>query len=168
VPSTPNSTRGPAQLAERLAASRRALLAAGKGLTDAAARSRPAADEWSVLEVLAHLVDTDYHYAQEALAMRDHRPHMLVPFDDAAWKRDHPDVNERRLADVLTALAESHASVLQQVALMSDDDLDVAGRHPRGIPYTVRDVFLRLPPHDENHAKQIEAIVAAIRSKGLT
>jgi hypothetical protein len=115
-----------------------------------------------VLEVLAHLIDCDHHYASEALAMRDQRDHMLVHFDDGAWKAQHGRIRETPLAGILATLAVSHASVLDLLRSMSDEDLDKSGRHPRGIPYTVRNVFLRWPQHDENHTRQIEEILASI------
>jgi uncharacterized damage-inducible protein DinB len=118
--------------------------------------------EWSVLEVLAHLVATDHHYVSEALAMRDKPGHMLVHFDDAAWKSEHENIRDMPLAGVVESLTESHATVLRHLQTMSDADLDTLGTHPRGIPYTVRDVFLRLPQHDENHTRQIQEIVAAL------
>jgi len=145
-----------------LKASRSALLHAASNVTSEIAILRPAEGEWSVLEVLAHLVDTDYHYATQALAMRDNPHHMLVHFDDKAWKQEHADIRETSFANVLALLSESHASVLYHLASMSDDDLDSPGRHPRGIPYTVRNVFLRYPQHDEDHTRQVQEILATI------
>jgi hypothetical protein len=151
----------PADLAATLRASRRVLLQTASGVTPESAVKRPADGEWSVIEVLAHLIDTDYHYAAQAVAMRDKPPHMLAYFNDGAWKEEHANVRELALVDVLARLDESHNAVLRQLASMSAEDLDAPGLHPRGIPYTVRDVFLRLPAHDENHTRQIEEIIAS-------
>ena len=123
---------------------------------------RPAAGEWCVLEVLAHLVDCDYHYAAEATAMSDGPNHMLVYFDDNAWKAEHGNIRETAFAEILASLAASHEYVLGLLASMSEADLDLPGLHPHGIPYTVRNVFLRWPQHEENHTRQIEEILAAI------
>ena len=152
----------PEDLAEALKASRSALLDAASSVTPERAVLRPADSEWSVLEVLAHLVDVDYHWVTQALAMRDNPRHMFVGFDDAAWKQEHAGIRETPLADILALLHESHQAVLYHLASMSDDDLDAPALHPRGIPYTVRDVFLRYPAHDENHTRQIEEILASI------
>ena len=150
------------ELAETLGASRRALLRSAAYLTSDRAVLRPADSEWSVLEVLAHLIDTDYHYAAQAVAMRDTRDHLLVHFDDNLWKREHAHIRDIPLTDVLSSLEASHETVLLDVLAMTDADLDAPGLHPRGIPYTVQHVFLRLPQHDENHTRQIEEILAAI------
>jgi hypothetical protein len=126
-----------------LSASRVALLDAAADVTPETAVLRPAGGEWSVLEVPAHLVDVDYHWATQALAMRDNPQHMFVGFDDAAWKAEHAAIREVPLPQVIALLEESHASVLYHLASMSADDLAAPGLHPRGIRYTVRDVFLR-------------------------
>ena len=151
-----------ADLTETLKASRGALLAAAYGVTHERAVMRPSEGEWSVLEVFAHFVDCDYHYALQALAMRDNPNHMLVHFDDVVWKAEHADIRDTPFANIVARLHESHESVLYHLASMSDDDLDSPGLHPRGIPYSVRQVFLRYPQHDENHTRQIQEILAAI------
>jgi hypothetical protein len=151
-----------AELAELLKTTRRAILQQVAGLSHERAVTRPSQGEWCVLEVLAHFIDTDYNYTAEALAMRNGPNHMLVYFDDTAWRQKHAGIRETPVAEILASLAVSHEHVLGILASMSDDDLDAPGLHPRGIPYTVRDIFLRLPIHDENHARQVEEIVAAI------
>jgi hypothetical protein len=150
------------ELIEALRLSRQVLLQAASGVTAKQAILRPSDGEWSVLEVLAHLVNVDYHWATQALAMRDNPSHMFVGFNDTIWKQEHADICKTPLVDVFALLAESHEAVLYHLASMSEEDLDGAGRHPRGIPYTVRDVFLRYPPHDENHTRQIAEILASI------
>ena len=151
-----------AELAELLKTTRRALLQRAVGLTHVRAATRPSDGEWCVLEVLAHFIDTDYHYAAEAKAMRNRPDHMLVHFDDEAWKASHAAICETPFEEILASLAASHEYVLGLLASMSDDNLDAPGLHPRGIPYTVRNVFLRWPQHDENHTRQIAEILAAI------
>ena|SRR6185436_17027009 len=150
------------ELAEKLRASRRALLQAVFSASPEAALIRPIEGEWSVLEVLAHLVDTDLHYTEQALAMRADSGQVMVYFDDAAWKRDHAQVRETPLSDVLARLEESHEAMQRHLASMTNEELNAPALHPRGIPYTVGNVFLRLQPHDENHTRQIEQILAAI------
>jgi uncharacterized damage-inducible protein DinB len=131
------------------------------GLADEALRTRPDAEEWSIVEVLAHLPDVDHHWLAQALAIPDDPEHLFVHFDDDRWKRDHPDVRGEPVDAVLQAMHVAHDIVLTSLTQLSDADLQRTARHPRGIPYTVRDVFLRYPVHDDNHAEQI----AGIRSR---
>ena len=155
-------------LPDTLKASRHALLAAADGLPREWWGERPGADEWSVLEVVAHLEGVDQHWLAQALAMRDNPGHLFVHFDDTAWKAAHEGVRWQPPEEVLAKIDASHRAVLSALAGMSEADLDRPGLHPRGIPYTVRDVFLRFPPHDEGHRRQIEEIRSALaRSAGL-
>src|SRR6187200_318158 len=103
-----------------LEASRSALLLAASGVTPERTAQRPGDGEWSVLEVLAHLIDCDYHYGAEAQAMRETPDHMLVHFDDGAWKAEHGNIRQTPLAEVLASLAASHEYVLGLLASMSD------------------------------------------------
>jgi uncharacterized damage-inducible protein DinB len=150
-----------AELIERIRDGRGRLLEETLGLSDETLRTRPDAEEWSVIEVLAHLPDVDQHWLAQALAIRDHPEHLFVHFDDDRWKREHPDVRSAPLSSVLQAMQAAHDTVLATLAQLDSADLERTARHPRGIPYTVLDVFLRYPVHDENHANQI----AGIRSR---
>jgi uncharacterized damage-inducible protein DinB len=146
------------ELIERIRNGRRRLIEQTGDLSDEALRTRSDTEEWSVIEVLAHLPDVDRHWLAQALAIRDNPDHVFVHFDDDRWKRGHPDVRSEPLAAVLQSMQAAHEAVLATLAQLDDDDLQRTARHPRGIPYTVRDVFLRYPAHDENHANQIAGI----------
>jgi len=104
------------------------------------------------------MVDVDDFYLGQALLLREQPGVRFSHFDDSAWKRAHPLPDEFELTDVLARLAASHERVLAAAAALTDEELARPGVHPRDIPYTVRHVLLRFPPHDENHRQQIEAI----------
>lgn len=145
-------------LTERIRAGRKHLLDQISGLADEALGRRPEEGEWSVVEVLAHLPDVDRHWLEQALLIRDNPDHIFVHFDDERWKRNHPAVRQIPLDVILRAMQGTHEAVLETLLRMTESDLARTARHPRGIPYTVRDVFLRYPAHDRNHAEQITAI----------
>lgn len=147
------------ELVKVISAARRELLTVALTCPPALVARRPTSDEWSVLEVVAHLIDVDYHYLGQALAARRNPGHAFQYFDDATWKAERPDILRIPLAEVLANLDRSHRTVLGALESISDAELDVSVQHPRGIPYTVRDVFLRFASHDANHAKQIEEIL---------
>jgi uncharacterized damage-inducible protein DinB len=151
------------ELIEALQRSRASLLAVVAGLDDTAAAVRPTDDEWSVIEVLAHLVDTDYFYLGEALAAAATAGHHFRYFDDEAWQATHPEVRRLPLDAVLSSLAVSHRAVIDSVQRTPDDRPAQACIHPRGIPYTAGDAVHRLAPHDENHEQQLRQIIEAIR-----
>jgi uncharacterized damage-inducible protein DinB len=145
-------------LADRLRDARADLLRQLDGLSPALLRQRPGDDTWSIIEVLAHLADVDYHWLGQAEAIRRDPSHLFLYFDDEQWKRDHPDVRFVPVPEVMHRLEQSHATVVHTLAGLTSAELQRAGRHPRGEPYTVREVFLRYPAHDQNHAAQIRAI----------
>ena len=126
--------------------------------------TRPEPQDWSILEVLAHLIDVDYFYLGQALAMRNHDDHHFKYFDYEAWKLQNPDIPTASLEEVIALLGRSQAVVLDTLSTLSDEELAHPGQHPRGIAYTVRDVFLRFPTHDDNHREQILGILAGLES----
>ena len=150
------------QLASAIRAARARLLAACAGLTDEAQRLRPSEDEWSIIEVVAHLADVDLHWLGQALAIRDNAQHVFVHFDDEHWKAEHPDVRQQPIDQILESTRAAHETVLRTLSDLSDADLRRSAKHPRGMPYTVGDVFLRYPRHDDHHVEQIAAIRARI------
>src|SRR6266498_3790555 len=118
-------------------------------------RQRPSNTDWSILEVLSHLVDVDYFYLGEALAMKNQANYGFRYFDDEDWKRRHPTVPKETVAEILVRLQESQQAVLEALKDMSVEDLARQGKHPRGISYSVGQVFLRFLSHDANHENQI-------------
>jgi uncharacterized damage-inducible protein DinB len=152
-----HSIGGP-ELATHLRATRAALLNQIEGLTDTELRQCPPNGDWSIIEVLAHLVDVDVHWLAQAQAIHRDPAHLFIHFDDERWKREHPEVRLTPHLELVQRLAASHRTVVDTLAALTPQDLARPGRHPRGIPYTVRDVFLRYPAHDQGHTAQIEAI----------
>jgi uncharacterized damage-inducible protein DinB len=151
-------------LAEELQRERAALLRQAAGLDASLLRLRPADEDWSIIEVLAHLIDVDRHWLAQALALRDDPRHVFVPFDDDRWKREHSEVRTAGIATIRQALDASHREVVETVAALAPAELLRAGIHPRGHAYTVAAVFERFPAHDRNHAQQIAAIRERLRA----
>mgnify|MGYP006286276369 CR=1 FL=1 len=148
-------------LLHRLEAGRRELLEACLGLTDEQLRLRPSADDWSVLEVLAHLPDVDRNWLANVQMMLTQDSPTLPGFDDAAWKAAHAHVNQQPAAEVFADLRASHAEALAGVGALTDADLARTGIGRRG-SLTVKELITRYSGHDANHANQIREIRAAI------
>jgi hypothetical protein len=104
------------------------------------------------------MIDVDDFYLGQALLLRDLPGAAFSYFDDEGWKVVHPSPDGFEFDDVLRRLDASHQRVLDATMQFSDEELTRPGVHPRGIPYTMRDVLLRFPAHDENHRRQIAAI----------
>ena len=149
-------------LVDQLKSTRARFLEAVQDVSDAEAKQRPAGDEWSIIEVLAHMIDVDDYYLGQASQVRDQPGAAFTYFDDAAWKLAHPSPEEFELKVVLQELNASHQRVLAGAAALTSEDLRHLVVHPRGIPYTARDILLRFSPHDDNHRKQIIVLRKAL------
>jgi len=150
------------RLTKELRSARRQLLREIAGVADETLRRRGTEAEWCIVEVLAHLVDVDRHWLAQALAIRDDPRHLFAHFDDAKWKAEHPDAQALPLRRLLSDLESSFRQVVETLKRLSAEELERAGRHPREVAYRVRDVFLRYPAHDRNHARQIRTILEAV------
>ncbi len=72
------------EVRSRLVSSRFQLLEIVRDLSLGAVATRPEPREWSILEVLAHMIDVDYFYLGQAMAMKDHEAYLFQYFDDDA------------------------------------------------------------------------------------
>jgi uncharacterized damage-inducible protein DinB len=136
--------------------SRTRLLKSIEGMDEEATKQRPAAEEWSVIEVLAHMAAVDDSYLGQALAARESPGIVFKYFNDDGWKAAHPGPDDFALPRVLSDLRASHQRVIAEASALTAEELAHPCIHPRGIPYTVRDILARLPAHDANHQRQIE------------
>jgi len=80
-----------------------------RGLSDAKARWRPAPAEWSVKQVVGHLLDTERVFAFRALWLARGDTQALPGFDQDAWMQ-HTDFDAQPLADLLAEWAHCRAS----------------------------------------------------------
>src|SRR5512134_865923 len=82
------------------------------GFSAGEARARPAADAWSIVEVVAHLLDEEREDFRPRLDLVLHRPHETwAPIDPAAWVTAR-GYNDRELGATLSAfLAEREHSL---------------------------------------------------------
>jgi len=148
----------PNELVEELRNARQQLLREAEGLPVSLLRKQPSRNEWSIIEILAHLIDVDYYYLSQALTIRDDPGHMFVYFDDERWKAEHFRVLEEPIDQILRRLRESHDAVQRAVSQLTEDELQTVGAHPTRGTYTVRDALLRFPTHDRNHAEQVRSV----------
>jgi uncharacterized damage-inducible protein DinB len=156
-----------AEVVDAIREAHAALLATVEGGPPARLTQSPPG-EWSVAEVLSHLVDVDYYYLSEALATCAQARRSFQYFDDETWKAQHPDARTEPVPSIIARLRASNATVLAAVAALPEVLLATPAVHPRGIPYTVRDILLRLPNHDANHVEQMRSILAGAGRRRLS
>jgi uncharacterized damage-inducible protein DinB len=137
---------GPAKIARAVAGLRRSQL-----------RKRPATGKWSIIEILGHLVDTEFTYGYRNRLSLGESGSQILGYDQAVWVREF---NYRR------SDPKPH---LEQMRVMREATLDLVTRMPRkswkrygmhserGRQTVQRNLEL-IAGHDLNHLDQILAI----------
>ena len=137
-------------LAERLRAVPADFRAAVITLDDRALHHRPAAGEWSPIEVLGHIIDKMEAWTTrvERIAAED-RPLLLI-YDQDASVRDH-GYQERPLQELLDKLTRASNHFAEAVERLPAAGLDREGVHEESGPMTLRQCILApldsLPGH---------------------
>ena len=126
-----------------------------EGLSDEQAAFKASAEDWSVLEVLRHVVGSKRGVARRCSVLA--RGEASASFEPADEVGSFPSLSEAR-----AALDAGHRELLASVrAPTPDANVDVTFDHPFFGPLNCREwaVFQRV--HDGDHAGQIEKIKAA-------
>lgn len=115
------SRRSAAQISERVAAGFHALEEFLDGVSEADARARPMAEEWTIQEVVDHLVETHRPSVVELRELLANRRPTGGPIP-AALQSAHPMA--RRWTDLLNDLTRVQAEAVEAVAAAPDTPTD--------------------------------------------
>jgi hypothetical protein len=140
-----------------------ALVELTAGASDAALDYRIAPEEWSVREVLAHLVDDEMYVMRLRLEriVKEDAPH-LAPHDERRW---HANRNTSRdaLNELLGDFAVQRAASLNIIEMLRESDWAREGYQPEYGTFTADGWLGRWVDHDTLHLRQIEETLAAYR-----
>jgi len=116
---------------------------------------RPAPEEWSGNEVMAHVVDAGRHFGDQVIAILDGRPH-AVP----SRERSAP---ERRAAGEWMTILRQDRDVLFEHVRRADPQERLGAMIEHGMfgPLNWREILLFTRLHDLDHAGQLQKIVTA-------
>jgi hypothetical protein len=119
---------------------------------------RPAPEEWSGNEVMAHVVDAGRHFGDQVIAILDGRPHALPSREQSA--------PQRRPAGEWVTILQRDRDVLFERALRADPQtgLDAMIEHGMFGPLNWREILLFTRLHDLDHAGQLQKIVTAFEA----
>ena len=153
-----------AEIEALVEAGHEALLRAIDGLTDAQSKFKPAPDEWSVLELMAHVVTAKQIVGVLCGAMaKGQLPPGFGPPLEAAAAQDGVTVSRfETLAQARTAAGDAHAALLKFVRSADGPvNAEMTFRHFVFGALNCREwaAFQRL--HDDDHRPQIDKIRAA-------
>jgi len=149
----------PAEVAETTASAVRSLLTdAGPDL-----KRRPAAGEWSVLELVGHLVDAEIVMSGRYrwTISQDQPP--LLGYDQDRWvaRLRHNESQPEELLAVFSALRTANLRLWRQ---STAEDRDRVAMHSERGPETYGLMFRLLAGHDRFHLNQMRDTLRAVRA----
>ena len=148
----------PGEVIDKVRAAMADLRRAAAAVPAARFDERPAPEEWSGNEVMAHVVDANRHFGDQVVAILDGRPRDAAPRD-----RQEPG---RHTADEWSAILERERDALFARVLRADPNAGLGETIEHGMfgPLNWREILLFTRLHDLDHVGQLQKIAAALGS----
>jgi DinB superfamily len=130
-------------------------------LPDAALDFRPAPTEWSVRELLAHLVDDEMYVMRLRLEriIKEDNP-QLTPHDEQKWYASRNTTRDA-LGELLVDFAVQRAASLGIIGMLRESDWAREGVQPEYGRFTAEGQLAMWAEHDTTHLRQIDATLKA-------
>jgi hypothetical protein len=124
-------------------------------------RWRPAPEEWCLLEVVGHLIETEERgfAGRIRTILAEERPRFST-WDPSAVARERQD-GRRDPAELLAELTGRRDSSVGLVETLTATDLARGGDHPEVGFLTIKDLLHEWIHHDANHLRQMLANIQA-------
>jgi hypothetical protein len=136
------------------------------GLDARALRERPAPGEWSIKEVLAHLMELDSRLVLPRLRrIATEDTPSFEAFDPKAWERER-DRREGRFEDDLETFRRARAETLAFLATLPPQAAERPGLSAHFGPLTLAQYATHTADHDLEHLAQMRACRAAVAPRG--
>jgi DinB superfamily len=123
---------------------------------------RPEVGEWSAHEVIVHCADSETQAASRIRVVVSEKEPVILGYDEAAWARDL-DYHAHPVDVALATVDAVRANTVALLRRLPEAAWRREGRHTESGRYTAEDWLRIYAEHLENHARQIEANVAAWR-----
>jgi hypothetical protein len=159
-PRSEPGTQGHAALVEPLRALPLDLAEELKGITEAEATYRGAADEWCIREILGHLRDAAEVYHKRLYMMSTQADPILEPYDQDAYARDHGYL-ERPIGDMLRELREWREQTVNLLTTLVNWNWARSGQHLEAGRMSIRQIVEHMVEHEEQHLDDIRRLRAA-------
>jgi hypothetical protein len=152
-----------AELIEVLEKTQAALVSLTTGASEADLDARTGPDEWSVREILAHLVDDEMYVMRlRAERMVKEANPQLIPHDEKHWYANRNTTRDS-LAELLGDFATQRAASLGILKMLRESDWQRAGFQPEYGQLTVESWLTNWANHDIVHIEQIQKSLAVHR-----
>jgi hypothetical protein len=131
-----------------------------RGLDEEAIRRRPAPGEWAIVEVVAHLADTDERSLGRTRAMLETEAPALEPYDPHALsiERGYIDMG---IADGLDRFEAIRSEQVRLLELLTDEGWQRVGNHGEHGRITVQQLAAHTVGEDADHLAQIARLIEA-------
>ena len=118
-------------------------------------RWRPAPEEWCLLEVVGHLIETEERgFAGRIRSILAEERPLFTTWDPTIVARERRD-GQRAPADLLKQFIERRTVSVTLVEGLTTGDLHRGGNHPEVGFLTVNDLLHEWIHHDANHLRQM-------------
>jgi uncharacterized damage-inducible protein DinB len=129
--------------------------------SEAALRFQPAPEEWSVVEVLGHLIEIDAIWlGRIRQALSTDNP-TLVPADNNVVRQR--DYQNKQLGFLHITFAERREELLEMLRILRPAQLERTAQHPRYGQMTIAQMVAGIANHDQIHLEQINNNLAAFK-----
>ncbi len=130
-------------------------------------RTRPAPGEWSVIELLGHLVDAELMVAGRLRWILSHDEPPLMAYDQDLWveRLNHQDDDPDELLALWRALIRSHVRLWDRT---SESDRERVGMHSERGPESFDVTFRMLAGHGLLHLAQLRRTLADVSGSTAT
>jgi len=136
----------------------RQIAAAVSGLPDKTLRYKPSPGKWCILEILAHLADSEVIFAYRFRQMLADKDPVIAPIDQDAWARNLGYL-ESAPSELVALYGLNRHATLQLLRRMKAEDLNKSAFHPEiKAAVTVGTLLERMATHGANHLAQIEQL----------
>ena len=126
---------------------------------------RPAPHEWSAHEVVCHCADSETNAAARIRYVVCEAEPLVVGYDEAGWATTL-DYHGHPLEPALATVRAVRAHTTALIRRLPEEAWAREGRHTESGRYTALDWLRIYADHLDNHARQIEANLAAWQSAG--
>ena len=128
------------------------------GIDDGGLRRRPAPGEWAIIEVVAHMADTEQHALTRVRRMAAEASPYLHPFDQEAL------ADERRYIDLdlgseLDRLERLRAEHLSELEALSEPGWERTGRHGQHEEMSIELCEAHVAAEEVDHLAQIARLL---------
>ena len=135
------------------------------GLDNDALDFHPASNDWSIREILAHLVDDEMYVMRLRMEriIKEDQPH-LTPHDEQKWYASRNTTRDQ-LEELLADFSVQRAASLGIVKMLRETDWARQGTQPEYGTFTAEGWLGNWVEHDAVHLLQIASTLEAYRAK---